>query len=148
MLSLVREYLYNSEIDILDRKILLKLYLNYLKLDSLKNNHINDLNNLEDKIYYVDENYMSNLDKINLEISYYKSKNDDNKTATKIKELISIINKKLENPKLTEEDILFIKQKIVEIQILNNCNITFLEASRSLFEKYCKEIKEKIKSKK
>jgi len=66
MLELVREYLYRDSLDEVERKILLKLYLNYIKLNNIKVKNIDNLDKLEDKIYYVDDKYISDIDKINI----------------------------------------------------------------------------------
>ncbi len=145
--KIIQEFLKQENIDKEERKIIINLYLFCKKLDkfrdTLKNNNQEIFQKLEEKIYQGESNEpITDIDKINLEILYYQSlKNPHN--LIKLNNIKELIYNKKNN--LSKKDINLLKEKIVELQILNNNDITFYNSSYDLLDKKLIKIKEKIK---
>jgi len=147
-------YLY-SNVNEIERQILLSLYTNYRKLEKIQNkiaekeNYKVLLNNYEKDIYKTSNGYYDDLEKIKFEILYSKGIETKNVAVSSyINDLLNEIEEMLKKDNLTEEEILKIKKQLVKIQILTGQDITFYEAAYQLFLDYYKQIqKEKIKKK-
>lgn len=153
--ELIQDLIYNKKYENEDiKKIILSLYLTTIKLDKIKkniysnSNKLNDLNNklyssniynnfqdIENSIYLYKGNYLTDIEKIELELLYYvNSSNQD--ISMEAKMLLNKLKNLYNNMELTFNDINLFKQKIVVMQILTNHEITFYDAAYKLLEYY------------
>lgn len=146
--ELVRRCLYDENLSKDIKKIMLNLYSKHSKLEKIQKNikiskSNKTLNDLENQIYCINDKNLTDIEKIKLESAYYFQNIQQTKEITSRLQIVSNLITNLEhNKNITDKELLKIKQKIVEIQILSNDEITFYEAAYQLFEDYCCEIEE------
>ena len=139
------KYITKTNIPSSEVNYLIKLYKNYKKLyDYTKGDIINNqnkINALEDEIYTINNQILSEFDRIKLEVIKIQNKYQSCSNSQKalaynyIKQIYNIINDKdfLNNP----ESILYVKKIITTIQLILDMNITFLYTAYLFFtEKY------------
>ena len=153
----MNNFLYQDIKDEQIKKIIFGLYSYVNKIDNLlidntynfkknymyKDKEIKSLDDLENEIYFVDDHYLNDNEKIKLELLFYKPFTDRD-ISERIKELSTYIKNK---KKLNSMDIHYLKQKLVEIQILENSSITFYKDAYELFLNYYNIYKDKEKVK-
>ena len=142
---IIKNYLYNEKNkDTEDMHIIIKLYLLCKKMDRLLSLNKNyNLKKIEDKIYCVNNESLTDIEKIKLELFRCEEENN-----VKIKKRLNSAIEYLLNKKyLTDDDISYLKQEIVKMQILSNQNITFFEEAYKLFDNYLNMIDFKVKVK-
>lgn len=139
------KYITKTNIPSSEVNYLIKLYKNYKKLyDYTKGDIINNqnkINALEDEIYTINNQILSEFDRIKLEVIKIQNKYQSCSNSQKalaynyIKQILNIINDKefVNNP----ESILYVKKIITTIQLILDMNITFLYTAYLFFtEKY------------
>lgn len=139
------KYITKTNIPSSEVNYLIKLYKNYKKLyDYTKGDIINNqnkINALEDEIYTINNQILSEFDRIKLEVIKIQNKYQSCSNSQKalaynyIKQIYNIINDKefVNNP----ESILYVKKIITTIQLILDMNITFLYTAYLFFiEKY------------
>lgn len=139
------KYITKTNIPSSEVNYLIKLYKNYKKLyDYTKGDIINNqnkINALEDEIYTINNQILSEFDRIKLEVIKIQNKYQSCSNSQKalaynyIKQIYNIINDKefVNNP----ESILYVKKIITTIQLIFDMNITFLYTAYLFFtEKY------------
>ena len=150
--NLLKKYLY-SDIDINPEKeeIIYNLYIFYKKLNSLKDKiseeeFYSKLFMYENKIYNINSKSLTDIEKIELELNNYRDV-DDKKISLRIKKILNLIRKKIKSETLSDDDIMYFKRCLVEIQILSGNNITFYHAAYTLFEIYLSAIEKELEKK-
>ena len=137
ILKLVKKHLADNDLTADDRKIFLKLYIIYTRLEKIMNQDDSfTLADYDDEIYNLDNTYLTDLGKIKLGIKCYEDIKDE-KIQNMILKIKTYINKIDKYDVLTSDEILYLKQQLVKIQILCDDEITFYEAAYKLFENYC-----------
>ena len=139
------KYITKTNIPSSEVNYLIKLYKNYKSLyDYTKGDIINNqkkINALEDEIYTINNQILSEFDRIKLEVIKIQNKYQSCSNSQKalaynyIKQIYNIINDKefVNNP----ESILYVKKIITTIQLIFDMNITFLYTAYLFFtEKY------------
>lgn len=139
------KYITKTNIPSSEVNYLIKLYEKYKKLYDYTDgdiiNNQNKINALEDEIYTINNQILSESDRIKLEIIKIKEKYQSCSSSKKalaynyIKQIYNIINDKefVNNP----ESILYVKKIITTIQLILDMNITFLYTAYLFFtEKY------------
>lgn len=153
--ELIQDLIYNKKYENEDiKKIILSLYLTTIKLDKIKkniysnSNKLNDLSNklyssniynnfqdIENNIYLYKGKYLTDIEKIELELVYYASSSNQD-ISIEAKKLLNELKNLYNNMELTFNDLNKFKQKIVVMQILTNHEITFFDAAYKLLEYY------------
>ena len=141
MNEIIKNYLYDeTEKNEEEKKIIISLFLLSKKIDTLLNYNNNyDLKKLEDAIYLVGNKNLDDKERINLEMLYFQNVNN-----YELKKKVNNINNYIKSHEyLSSEDIEYLKQEIVKLQILSGEDITFFEDAYKLLEKYISKIKNK-----
>ena len=137
--EVIKNYLYSSSLkDEEEKKIIINLFLLSKKIDKLLsyNDHY-DLKKLEDAIYFVGNKYLNDKERIMLELLFYKDLNN-----YELKRRLNKINNYIKSHQdFTPNDVDYLKQEIVKLQILSGKDITFLDNAYKLLDKYISEIK-------
>ncbi len=133
----VQELLEKEDMSTNEKKILIKLYLLCSKLDKYfsitKKNKKDTLKAMENEIYNIDNKVLTDAEKVYLEYIYYKNLN-----KPVLNDYIKYIKRKIVDNKnnLSEQEIEYLKELLVKIQILTNNDITFFNSSYELLNKY------------
>ena len=153
IVRIIKECLDNEQISNENKKILLNLYLKALKVNKLDANKTESKSylkrsdkyqELEDIIYFIDNKTLSDIDKIKFEL-YCLKQLKDNTISDRLQEVNNYLKACEKNDQLTLDNINYVKERIVEIQILSNRNVTFYSVVYDLLKKYCLSSKEEIK---
>ena len=136
----IQELLSKDDLSSLDKKILVKLYLLCKKLDRYfeitKKDKGETLASLEDQIYYIDNKYLNDMEKIKLEFLYYKNLNKPF-LKTYVNEIQNIISEYKDNIPNTEIE--YLKELIIKLQILTDNKVTFFNSTYKLLDNYSDE---------
>ena len=133
----VQELLGKEDMSTNEKKILIKLYLLCSKLDKYfsitKKNKKDTLKAMENEIYNIDNKVLTDAEKVYLEYIYYKNLN-----KPVLNDYIKYIERKIVDNKnnLSEQELEYLKELLVKIQILTNNDITFFNSSYELLNKY------------
>ena len=133
----VQELLEKEDMSTNEKKILIKLYLLCSKLDKYfsitKKNKKDTLKAMENEIYNIDNKVLTDAEKVYLEYIYYKNLN-----KPVLNDYIKYIERKIGDNKnnLSEQELEYLKELLVKIQILTNNDITFFNSSYELLNKY------------
>ena len=133
----VQELLEKEDMSTNEKKILIKLYLLCSKLDKYfsitKKNKKDTLKAMENEIYNIDNKVLTDAEKVYLEYIYYKNLN-----KPVLNDYIKYIKGKIVDNKnnLSEQELEYLKELLVKIQILTNNDITFFNSSYELLNKY------------
>ena len=133
----VQELLEKEDMSTNEKKILIKLYLLCSKLDKYfsitKKNKKDTLKAMENEIYNIDNKVLTDAEKVYLEYIYYKNLN-----KPILNDYIKYIERKIVDNKnnLSEQELEYLKELLVKIQILTNNDITFFNSSYELLDKY------------
>ena len=133
----VQELLEKEDMSTNEKKILIKLYLLCSKLDKYfsitKKNKKDTLKAMENEIYNIDNKVLTDAEKVYLEYIYYKNLN-----KPVLNDYIKYIERKIVDNKnnLSEQELEYLKELLVKIQILTNNDITFFNSSYELLNKY------------
>lgn len=133
----VQELLEKEDMSTNEKKILIKLYLLCSKLDKYfsitKKNKKDTLKAMENEIYNIDNKVLTDAEKVYLEYIYYKNLN-----KPVLNDYIKYIKRKIVDNKnnLSEQELEYLKELLVKIQILTNNDITFFNSSYELLNKY------------
>ena len=88
---------------------------------------------MENEIYNIDNKVLTDAEKVYLEYIYYKNLN-----KPVLNDYIKYIERKIVDNKnnLSEQELEYLKELLVKIQILTNNDITFFNSSYELLNKY------------
>ena len=144
---IVKEYLSQSDINLEERKIINDLYFVCSSLDNYVRNIKNDkniiLSNLEDEVYNIDNSILTDEEKIKLEVLYYQELNiHDLAILNELNFIKAYLNNK---EVLSSKDIELLKEKLVELQVLTNNDVTFYNSAYKVLDKHLNKVKKYIR---
>lgn len=152
--KIIKEYIQDSDKDDIDLNIFLGLYVNYYNLNpTLEIKHEDyDYKNYEEEIYTINNEILSDIKRVWIEIDKIKTgiKTAKNPIIKKyIQKHIYLLQSLIqENPDNIKELMDYLKKQIVRIQMLLGMDITFYNAAHELFINEYLKLEENVNNKK
>ena len=133
----VKSVLRDNAIKFPDKKIIYNLYSVLSKL------YDNDLTKYENDIYIINNNLLTDYERLGLEIESLLKRVNENQNNAVVREILILMKQAYDKGKLSSSLIAYFKKLITEIQIILGEDITFYSVAEELFdEKMLKLIKD------